>query len=269
MSQKISVIIPTYKPQSYLWSCLDSLCNQTLSEDSFEVIIVLNGCKDHFDSDIKKYLEMHKAVNWRYFQIDQAGVSNARNFALDKANGEYITFLDDDDYVNASYLQELYDKASYNCTPICNTIAFVDLTNEIKKDYVIANTFKRCSKKSKITIVDARRYFAGPVRKLIHKGIIGTRRFNVEFKNGEDSLFMFLISDKIKSISCTSDNAIYYRRLRTAGANSHHRSFIDRFCNSIMLIVEYTSIYISAPTKYNLRLYIMFVLGAIKTIFVG
>lgn len=121
---KISVIIPSYKPQSYIWECLDSLCRQTFPKNDFEVILVLNGCKEPYESQIKEYISKHPDIHWRYFQTDQGGVSNARNIGLDAAKGEYITFVDDDDYVSGVYLKELYKKAGMNVISASNTVAY-------------------------------------------------------------------------------------------------------------------------------------------------
>ena len=52
---KISVIIPTYKPQVYLWECLDTVYAQTFSKKEFEVILVLNGCNEPYNSQIQEY----------------------------------------------------------------------------------------------------------------------------------------------------------------------------------------------------------------------
>ena len=84
---KISVIIPTYKPQEYLWKCLDSLDRQTLSNDNFEVILVLNGCKEPYYSQIKNYIAKRNDLNIIFIQTDEGGVSNARNKGLDIAKG--------------------------------------------------------------------------------------------------------------------------------------------------------------------------------------
>ena len=106
---EISVIIPTYKPQDYLWRCLDSLDGQTLAKDKFEVILVLNGCKEPYDGEIKNYAVNHSQLPLDYIQTDKGGVSNARNIGIDAANGDYITFIDDDDYVSPRYLEALLE----------------------------------------------------------------------------------------------------------------------------------------------------------------
>ena len=267
---KISVIIPTYKPQYYLWECLDSIAQQTFPKEDFEVILVLNGCTEPYKSMIDKYIaENMQGMNVNFIHTEAGGVSNARNLALDAAVGEYITFLDDDDYISACTLSELYEVANKWCVPICNTTAFWDETKEELKNYIIKSDFDKCSKKDYVSIVDARRFFAGPVRKLIHRDIIGSRRFDKRFKNGEDSLFMFLISDKIQLVSCTSSQSVYYRRLRSSSANMQQRAFLKRLNNSISMIIEYTKIYFSNRKKYNSKLYCYNVLGAVKTAFLG
>ena len=96
----ISVIIPTYKPQDYIWTCLDSLVNQTLSYDHFEVIIILNGCSEPWKSQIEDYIASNmSAMNVTFIQTDIPGVSNARNLGLDAIKGDYVFFIDDDDYM--------------------------------------------------------------------------------------------------------------------------------------------------------------------------
>ena len=106
---KVSVIIPTYKPQAYIWECLDSIKNQTFPKEDFEVILVLNGCNEPYYSQIKEYIDNNLVdYNVNFIQTDQGGVSNARNIALDAAKGEYVTFIDDDDYISPKYLEELY-----------------------------------------------------------------------------------------------------------------------------------------------------------------
>lgn len=87
---KISVIVPTYKPQTYLWECLDSIYNQTFSKSEYELVLVLNGCNEPYNAQIKDWLAKHSDLQVQYIQTDEAGVSNARNMALDVARGVYF-----------------------------------------------------------------------------------------------------------------------------------------------------------------------------------
>ena len=264
---KISVIIPTYKPKEYIWECLNSLVQQTFSKTDFEVIIVLNGCGEPWRSDITRYISASMLdMNVRLIHTDVGGVSNARNLALDVAIGQYVTFIDDDDYVSPRYLEYLINQADQDTVVLSNTIAFDDFSKTVQKDYQLSNVYKSCSKKENVGISSrARKYFSGPCMKLIPMNLIQGRRFDVRFANGEDSLFMFLISDNIKSIRFSNEEAIYYRRYRESSAITSKGSIKDRFINSSKLIKEYCVI--ALKYRVNVLFFITRVLGAIKSLF--
>lgn len=107
----VSVIIPVYNVEKYLRKCLDSVMHQTLQ--NFEVIIVNDGSTDSsleiIDEYSKKYPNKVRAFNKK-----NGGLSSARNFALEKSRGEYITFLDSDDYLDEDYLERLFTEAKLN-----------------------------------------------------------------------------------------------------------------------------------------------------------
>lgn len=263
---KISVIVPTYKPSGYLQECLESLRVQTLNKKLFEIILVLNGSGESYRLQIQSYLENNcKDMNINFISVNEAGVSNARNIAIEVSSGDYITFIDDDDRVSPNYLEELYKKASPDTISLCYPLAFIDGDNKYFP-YYITDEYLRGYTEDKCDYKKVRRYFNGPVYKLIHRSIIGNRRFDTSFKNGEDSLFMFLISDRINKVSFTSKDAIYYRRYRENSATTHKRSQKEVFKNVLRLIKEYTLIYISAARKYSLNFYLTRVLAAIKSL---
>lgn len=259
----ISVIIPTYKPQAYLWECLNSLVAQTFPKEEFEVILVLNGCAEPWKSQIQEYIDSKmKCLNVNFIHTEEGGVSNARNLALEVAKGEYITFIDDDDFVSPRYLELLYDKASQDTIPLCYPLSFIDGT-ECYEPYYITSQYREAS--GKYSYIKARKYFAGPVYKLISKEAVGNRRFNTKFRNGEDSLFMFLISDKFKYVEFAGKDAVYYRRFRQNSATTVHRRRFQIVCNELKRDWELTKIYLSSPFKYSLMFYIINILGSIHT----
>lgn len=104
---KVSVIIPVYNSEKYLNKCLDSLVNQTLKD--IEIIIVNDGSIDNSENIIKSYLNDSR-IN--YFVQENQGQAAARNRALKLAKGEYISFVDSDDYVDLNMLEELYNAAN-------------------------------------------------------------------------------------------------------------------------------------------------------------
>lgn len=263
---KISVIIPTYKPKEYLWECLNSLISQTLSKNTFEIIIVLNGCYNPWYLDIERYIHdsMH-GMNVKFIHTSESGVSNARNIALREANGEFITFIDDDDYVSPEYLSELLRYSSSNFITIAKPLAFNDETKE-QVSYPMTGVFLRNFMRGPQNFLSSRKFFSGPCMKLIPKRIIQNRQFDIRFRNGEDSLFLFLISDKIDKVNYASDKAIYYRRFRENSAVTTKRTFKERLVNSLSLIKEYSQIFFSALGRYNFIFFITRILGALRSV---
>lgn len=266
---KISIIIPTYKPQKYLLECLESIAAQTFPKQNFEVILVLNGCCEPWKTKIENFLVTSlKDMNINFIQTDQAGVSNARNLALNIAKGDYVTFIDDDDMISPYFLQEMYQKASCDIVSVCKPLAFYEGINEFV-DYSITKIYHKLNTSGIVSSYKARKYFSGPCMKLIPMKFIKGRQFDTRFKNGEDSIFMFLISDKIKKVAFTSPDAIYYRRFRAGSAMTTNRKRSEIICNNLRMIYVYCDIYFKSPWKYDCRLFITRILGAIHSILVG
>lgn len=261
---KISVIIPTYKPQNYLWECLDSLVKQTFPKEYFEIILVLNGCTEPYKSAIEKYIaEKMQRMNVNFIHTEVGGVSNARNLALEQVRGEFVTFIDDDDFVSPKYLELLYEKADSETISLCYPYAFNDGSKDKQISYYLTDVYKEIHHKTKFGISSKiRKYFSGPCMKLIPMSFIHNRRFDVRFKNGEDSLFMFLISDKFKKFAFANKEAIYYRRYRKGSAINNNRTRPERVRHSFVMSREYINIYISGP--YSTLFFVFRILAELK-----
>lgn len=104
---KVSVIVPVYNVFEYLDKCLDSLSHQTLKD--IEVIIVNDGSPDNSEDIIKKYTKKYQ--NFKYYKKENGGLSSARNYGIKYATGDYIAFLDSDDYVTCDMYEKMYEKA--------------------------------------------------------------------------------------------------------------------------------------------------------------
>lgn len=108
MSVKVSVIIPAYNTEEYMAQCLDSLLKQTLKE--IEIVIVDDGSTDTTLSILKQYEEQYpKKI--RVFHKENGGQGSARNLALKYVRGEYLGFVDSDDWIDLEMYEEMYLKA--------------------------------------------------------------------------------------------------------------------------------------------------------------
>ena len=105
---KISVIIPVYNVEKYIVKCLDSLVNQTL--ENIEIIVVNDGSKDNSQTIIDKYVKKYPKKIKSYIK-ENGGQGSARNLGLEYAKGEYISFVDSDDWLDLNALEEMYNLA--------------------------------------------------------------------------------------------------------------------------------------------------------------
>ena len=251
---EISVIIPTFTPGSYIFDCLDSIRNQSFNKDKFEVIIVLNGPKDPFYNDLLRYVEGNKILNFLILYTEIKGVSHARNLALDNIYSKYIVFMDDDDIVTSNYLEALYNGADEDVIAVSNVRTFREDLDDLGDDY-ISKCFKRLKYNQKYDIFKYRGFLSSVWGKIIPAKTIGENRFNPNFKIGEDSLFIFSISNRIKKIAVCEDNVIYYRRIRDGSATRSSTGIDETLINAFNSIISYTRIYLYKPFQYSSLVY--------------
>ena len=187
---KVSVVVPVYKVEEYIDKCLNSLVNQTLKE--LEIIVVNDGSPDNSEKIIKKYEKKYKNV--KYYVKENGGLSDARNFGISKCNGEYIAFLDSDDYVSFDMYEKMYKKAKENDFDIvvCD-INYLYPDKTLRVDSGI-NTDTENIKKTYLNIHPAawNKIFK---KELFEKGIL--------FKKGvwfEDVEFIYRLLPYVKSI---------------------------------------------------------------------
>lgn len=126
---KISVIVPVYNVEKYIEKCLNSLVNQTLEE--IEIIVVNDGSPDNSEKIINKFLKKYPS-KIKYFVKENGGQGSARNFGLTKANGEYIGYVDSDDYVEIDMYEKMYKKAKEKNSDIviCGSYNVNEITGE-------------------------------------------------------------------------------------------------------------------------------------------
>lgn len=134
--KKVSVIVPVYNVEKYVAKCLDSLLAQTLKE--IEIIIVDDGSKDNSSEIIQRYAE--KYPNIFVYRKENGGLSDARNYGMKYAKGEYIGFVDSDDYVEPDMYELLYNKAKEENSVVVECNLYHDYEGQ-KQDIEIGETY--------------------------------------------------------------------------------------------------------------------------------
>lgn len=138
---KISVIIPVYNTKDYLRQCFDSIVNQTLSD--IEILAVDDGSTDESAEILKEYAEKYKGKFKAYFK-ENGGQASARNLALKEATGEYLGFVDSDDWIDLEMYEEMYKiaKAEDADIVICDTIDHYPTKDVYHQASVFTSKFK-------------------------------------------------------------------------------------------------------------------------------
>lgn len=251
----VSVIIPSYKPGSYLEDCLNSLASQTLDDTRFEIVLVLNGCNEPYYSMAESIIKSLPSTLQIYlFQTDQPGVSRARNMALDMIHGKYVTFIDDDDWVSPNFLESMLFLVQPDSIVNSNVLSVNAETGATMKD--VLYDYEQFNGQEQTSLLRVRRVLSSACFKLIPTEMIGRRRFDTGFALGEDALFMASLTDRIHSVRFTPADAVYYRRLRGGSAIRRHRSLKHRAANCFTLYASYLGIYFSRPLHYNLLFFL-------------
>lgn len=131
MKKLVSIIIVVYNTELYLEKCIDSVCKQTYL--NLEIILLDNGSTDGSGKIIRKFKNIDQRI--RYYDIGKNSVAFARNKGIELAQGEYITFVDSDDFVEYRFIESLvYYKEKFNAQmSICNLVRYIDQDNIIDK----------------------------------------------------------------------------------------------------------------------------------------
>jgi glycosyltransferase involved in cell wall biosynthesis len=130
---------------------------------------------------------------------EEACVSNARNIGIKQSKGDFLCFIDDDDIVSENYLLKMYSIAIKDILPLSYIKNFRKTIMDNEDSYITKLYERNINKEIKLS--NTRSFFSVPYCKLIRKNTIGNEVFNKKFQNGEDSLFMFAISDRIKKLN--------------------------------------------------------------------
>lgn len=171
---KVSVIVPVYNVEKYLRKCLGSLVSQTLQD--IEIIVVNDGSGDHSQEIIEEFSEKYPE-KIRSFTKENGGLSDARNYGLDRATGEFIGFVDSDDYVTATMFGEMYDLAKkYNAEMVvCNLQKVDEQGNVTQKLTQIPNMPEVIDLRNNFTVFSDLSYFA--CNKIFRKELFEEVRF--------------------------------------------------------------------------------------------
>lgn len=223
MNKKVSVIVPVYKAEKYLERCILSILNQTYT--NLELILIDDGSPDNSGLICDKFAREDTRI--KVIHKDNGGVSSARNIGIDVATGEYITFVDSDDYIDTNMLKDLCDLFSEGVDLVVSSVTMI--TKNDTNIYSMEDRFYTASELmesfclEKFPIIT----LCAPWCKLFKRDIIVNNdlSFNENMSLSEDVVFNMQYLSKIKNIVMTSKNYYFYMR-------DNEESLYTKFRNS-------------------------------------
>jgi len=234
--KKVSVIVPVYNVEKYIDKCLNSLVNQSLKD--IEIIVVNDGTKDNSQKIIDQYSEQYPKLIKSIIK-ENGGQGSARNLGLSVATGEYIAYVDGDDYIELDMLSKMYIKAK-ECDSdivVCGN-HLVDEEYNLINDEIYSCEFNSFNVDTNPNIL----FDKTAVWNKIYKTSF-LKKINIEFRSKkwyEDFDFSIIVLLNAKKISVVEDPLYYYvqRKGSTMNNSNIHRNLeiIDAFDN----ILNYT-----------------------------
>ncbi len=178
LPSKVSIIVPVYNVENYLAKCLDSLVNQSLQD--IEILVIDDGSKDKSGDIIEQYAGKYPE-KIKAFTKENGGLSDARNYGIDRATGEYIGFVDSDDYVAETMFEEMFLLAEkYHTKMVISNIQKVDEHGNITQKLTqIPNMPELIDLNEHFSVFSDLSYFA--CNKLFKKEIFDHKRFKRAF----------------------------------------------------------------------------------------
>ena len=230
-SPKISIIVPVYKVEQYLPKCIDSILSQTYQD--WELLLIDDGSPDNSGKICDEYAQKDERI--RVFHKENGGVSRARNLGLDNAEGDYVMFVDSDDWLSNDCLQVCVHEVEANKLDALQ-FGFISVNS---------NNEKKIVKKSSLTL-DGEQYIKHNnfnvcvgggfyKRKIIEENKI---RFPIELKLAEDQIFVLSFIKKAVRIKYL-DYAMYYYLQRSDSAVHTPKS--EDMLKSCEYLIEYGS----------------------------
>ena len=250
ITPKISVIVPVYNAEKYLHRCIDSILSQTFTD--FELLLIDDGSKDGSGAICDEYAAKDNRV--RVFHKENGGASSARNLGMDNAQGEWVAFVDADDYVLPSYLATYIEISTAN-VDMCVVGIIPDYS--ISSDYQITKTSVDYfgDVKGAMLLLNDCQMIGSLCNKLFRTSIITSHELRLDkcYKYREDEDFLLKYMCYVNSVIALSTGCyIYYVPSLSKYANIDNFNVSLSMYSSVIRIFEKKANVVTDKYQVNL-----------------
>ena len=240
----ITIIIPIYNVEKYLSKCIESVINQTYK--NLEIILIDDGSTDSSGIICNQYSKKDSRI--KLIHIKNSGVSNARNVGLDNASGDWIVFVDSDDWLEFNFCERLYEI-------VMNDPSIDIVCSGYKRIYADTVEPINCDKKKiyynnyqyLLKLLNVQNGYGFCHMKLIRKECIKKIRFNNKIVVAEDALFNMQILKNVRKVLQIGEGLYNYRFNENSLVRKYDKNYLKKYLNAM----KETYKYIKQEYKYN------------------
>lgn len=242
MEPKISVVIPCYNCERFIEKCLESIINQMY--DNLEIIVVNDGSTDSTENVVKKYLSDKRVV---YIKQENGGEAAARNSGIEVATGEYIGFVDSDDYIDPDMYCKLYKAISETDSDMA-----VSNYNQVYSDETIKSDYSTMSGREYKIQEDVLSYWVNVCAASRPNNYVWTRLYRTEiieqsgirferFTHSADTLFNFKLLTYINKCVLVNEGLYYYVQRQGSGIHTVARkqNLAKLYADTFQVLADY------------------------------
>jgi len=261
----ISIIVPVYNAEKYLVQCLDSILDQSYKE--IEVILIDDGSIDSSSMICDGYAKKDRRIKVVHKQNN--GVSEARNDGIECSTGEFLTFIDADDFISSSFMEEAINAAlEHNADIVQGDTVYVNYDIQWHKEgnevlqYDLSKQKEEIIKIEDISLIKKKVlgngrekgnplngvFTSGPVCKLIRSSVVKGHRFPKNLKIGEDTVFNLMVLDETERFIYMKSNWYYYRLNAASATQQYNPNIIE---NSSILMNTLMEVEAINKPEYN------------------
>lgn len=257
MNIKVSVIVPIYNVEKYLKRCIDSILIQTLK--SIEIILIDDGSTDNSSNICDEYQQLDKRV--KVIHIQNAGPSNARNIGIVEAKGEYVGFIDSDDYIEGEMYEQLYYQAKlFNSQMCCSSYycekpdssSVIELPLEpgilMDKNYISLTLVKNIAKCNDAGLFSL-------WNKIYNREFLQRQNIWMDIKrnHGEDWVFNLELYKRYSNITYVNKPFYHYLQTKSGLFKKYRENYFTLCLDGRIRMLEFFDFFKILPDEYTKR----------------
>ncbi|WP_322034378.1 glycosyltransferase [Burkholderia sp. BCC1970] len=221
----ISIVVPCYRGLDTMPQFLTSIAGQSVGKNLIQIVIVINGDEVGVTDMVKKFAAEHRDIEVTLTRSEVRGAANARNVGIKLANRQYVTFIDNDDYIAPSLLSEMYIRRSDDGMVLCGVH---DVNGDvIDTDNGINRQYRKALEKKDISYRDVTSIITMVACKLVPTAWVKKLEFDIALKSGEDVVyFSDLVAKHQPELALVErQDAVYFRRITGDSVSRQPSSF--------------------------------------------